>query len=443
MGILITIHEAAHFYTGKLFNFKVLKFSIGFPILGLKPILYKKGKDGVEYELHWFLFGGFVKFLDKRVHNNSDDELQNLTDDDWNNEFTSKSLWKKYLVVLAGPLSNIVLCFVLLFGLLFHNGVFGLKTTIDNVNKQSWAYDIGLKKNDQILKINNKDTILISDFFKEYKINEKENVEILIKNLDSNKTRIIRAKISEKMTRSSGKSFKELTGISFIQDITTNQLNEIFKESWAEKENISSGDWLYSINNIKVDSPTEIKQIKNNIKNDFEITFISNENKMTKMVDYKEFLKNDKILGFNFLLDENLYHKREYAFFEALELSVYKTKDSISFIMTMFGKMATGEEKVKDNISGPFTISKTMGDNLQISIDRYIYILALFSLSLGVMNLLPIPTLDGGHLIMYKIEAIIRRPVPALIEQIVYSIGAFIVLTFMVYSIYIDILRYI
>jgi regulator of sigma E protease len=443
MGILITIHEAAHFYTGKIFNFKILKFSIGFPILGLKPILYKKGKDGVEYELHCFLFGGFVKFLDKRVHSKEDNELLNLKDEDWNNEFTSKSLWKKYLVVLAGPLSNIVLCFVLLFGLLFNNGVFGLRTTIESVNEQSWSYNAGLVKNDQILKINNKDTILISDFFKEYKTNEKENVKILIKNLDSNKTRTIDTKITEKITRSSGKTFSELTGINFVNSITTNQINEVFKDSWAEKEKILSGDWLYSINEIKIKSPTEIKEIKNNIKNDFEITFISGDNKKTKIINYESFIKNNKILGFSFSLNEKLYYKRDYSLIEALDLSVHKTKDSISFIITMLGKMVTGEEKVKDNISGPFTISKTMGDNLQISIDRYIYILALFSLSLGIMNLLPIPTLDGGHLIMYKIEAIIRRPVPAIVEQIVYGIGAFIVFSFMIYSIYIDILRYI
>ena len=402
LGFLVFIHEGGHFLVAKLFKVKVNEFSIGF---GKKLISKKKGET--EYSLRLVPLGGFVNMLGEEER--SDDERS----------FSKQSIPKRIAIVAAGGLVNIVFGLLVYFIILLIIGNFASKT-IDSVVEDYGAANAGIIAGDEIVSINNKHVFITQDVNKQMEKNGVKEVEVTVKRGGENK--------NFKVTPTEVKS--RSLGIYLDQGETT-KVSYIFPES-AVKDVLEVGDTILEING-------------ENVENDY--------NKLIKLVDestsevsikyrrageeHEAYVTANEIsnyyLGIVFKpADKDFFTRFYYAWFETGNFAL-SLVDNVKAIFT--AKVSV------DQMMGPIGISRTVAQTN--SVYEFVYLMALISLSLGITNLLPIPALDGGKILILIIEAIRRKPLKQEIEVWIQLVGFGALILLSIYVSYIDVLRFI
>ena len=403
LGFLILIHEAGHFLVAKLFKVKVNEFSLGFG-----KVLYSKQRKETRYCIRAFPLGGFVSM-------EGEDERS-----DENGSFSKLSIPKRILIVAAGATVNIVFGLLVFFALACSIGNF-YSTTVAEVVDTYAADNVGIMPGDKILEINNKKIRLNSDITEEVEKSNGESINVLV--LRDGKEISYDFKPTEKITKT--------IGIYLGNENTAScKIESIYENSPAEKVGLQSGDIIFSVNGEEVnkDYKRAIELIQNSEEN-VKLTIDRNGEKVD--FDIIPIENKEYYIGTMFkVADKNIKNNLYYGFWTTVDFSgslLYNVKELFT------GNVST------DQLMGPVGISSTVASTTTFA--EFIYLLAVISLSLGVTNLLPIPALDGGKILLLLIEAIRRKPLSEKFEITVQLIGFSLLILLSIYVSYNDILR--
>ncbi len=432
IGILVTVHEYGHYIVGKLFGVKVLCFSVGFG----RPIYKYKSKKGdkTEYRLSTIPLGGYVQFLDSR-----NDEVQ---PQEIKRSFNHQPLFSKISILFAGPLFNFIFA-VLAYFFLFSNGVMTMKPIVGEVIDGSHASNAGLFYEDEIISINGNitsdwDTVITSIMSS---VVNKQDFSLKVKNKNTGQ-RLINFSINDDKTdlTEPGKLF---SGLGFYPWQPPPIVGEILENSPADLNGLKTVDTIISINSNEINAFAEIRDIvAKRPDEEVQIEFLRNELvlKRTITLGSKKDGKNvNGFLGVGFSNNiDDYWFLDKSNFDEAFRKSIYQTWSTTTFTISMLTKMISGEVSTK-NISGPFSIAKYAGVSASAGLNQFLKFLALISISLGVINLFPIPMLDGGQIVQFTIETLKGSPLSPRFELITKQFGIMSILILMSIAFYNDI----
>ena len=435
IGILVTFHEFGHYYVARLCNVKVLNFCIGFG----KNIYTKKFKNNdTEYSIALVPLGGYVKML----------ESHELTDKHPDTKFCfdKQSVYKRFLIVAAGPIFNLILA-VIFFTFVHFKGISGIKPIIDSINSIQNSNQVIELENMEIYKVNDSYTRRWQDVRIQLLNNivDKKPVTLHLKN-NSNEDHFVSLPINyESILQKEGDIITNL-GIVPKQPDLLPIIGDVQPNTPAYLSGLIKGDMITSINGKSIDKWSDwVNVIKANPNNILEVLLIRNNQEQKLILVPAEKKLDETIIGFAGVSpDIKSLEKYKitvaYSFPNSVHQSLVLTYHYSLLTLKMIYKLITGQANLK-NLSGPISIAEYTGKSLTMGIVYFAYILAILSISLGILNLLPIPMLDGGHLLFYIFEIIIGRPVSEKIQLVGQQIGLIILFGIMILAFYNDFLR--
>ena len=434
VSIIVTFHEFGHYIAARLCGVKVLEFSVGF---GKRLFGKRFGKDKTDYKVSALPLGGYVRMLDEREGNVIDVEKERA--------FNNQSLLKRTFIVFAGPLFNFILAIFFYF-LIFSGGYTGFKPEVGVISSGSIAQEIGFEEGDRINSVNLNEVRTWSEVTLQIMkvASEKNDIYFEVKR---NGKFINLKKVSYELINFENKNILENIGIyNFVSKSL--EVGYVEDNSPAYEAGIIIGDKFLSINGVEVTNWFEmVNIIKKSPNKELKISVLRNDNKeilyVTPAIYNSESGKIGR-LGVRPLIDQNEVSKNKiqikHSFYESLKLSVIKTYDFTILTINFISKLVMGEASFK-NISGPVGIAGYAADSFNNGYTSFLGLLAMLSISIGILNLLPIPMLDGGHLMYYLVEFIIRRPVPESIQLIFQQLGMTFLIFLSFFALYNDILR--
>lgn len=406
MLILVVVHEWGHYWVAKKLGVKILRFSVGF---GRPLWLRRFGKDQTEWVIAAIPLGGFVRMLDENEGNVSEAELPRA--------FNRQALWKRTLIVLAGPVANLLLAFVLFAGMLMW-GVPQLKPITSSVEPASLAAKAGFRSGDVIKTIDSESVQSWSDVDLLLLLSalDQSSIEVLVK--EQSGSEVTKTIDFSKFNRENlGQNFSKNIGLSVIPVNSNAVIGGLLPKGPAERAGMQIGDKIIAIDGVPVKTWDEMAGlIQGKPGQSTELQVRRGEQLVNLQVKPDVQVKNGKKfgrIGVGQQLDEHLL--QSLLFTQRLGLADAGVKawqqGSVMTRLTlkMIGGMIGGYVSTK-NISGPVGIATIAGDSVKAGMPSFILFLVVMSLSLGIMNLLPIPVLDGGHLVYYLAEAIRGKP---------------------------------
>lgn len=433
--LLVSLHELGHLLVARWCGIKVLRFSVGFG----SPI-YRKNWRNIEWCIAPIPLGGYVKMLDTREGKVSDAELPYA--------FDRQHPLKRIATVAAGPLTNLILA-VVLYALSFSvGGITEIRPYVGTVEVPSIASSAGFQAGDRIIAVNGKTAENFSD----------ANMQIIL-GLEAGKINVLveteQGVRSERLIDAAGTPEAEAVakrrsslGLSPFKRSET--IGMVVKGSPAEKAGLQKGDKIIAVNGKETPKWEDWSAItRDNAGRNLGITYLrqGTEYQTTLLPASVETPDKRKIIGQIGVVqgsDEAWQEKisRHYTpgLPEAVALAWRKMTDYSAMTIRFFGNLITGNASLS-HISGPVTIADIAGQTARISLQAYIEFLAIVSISLGVMNLLPIPVLDGGHLVYYTAELIRGRPLSQRIQEIGLRLGLAVMLAMMALAFFNDINR--
>ena len=400
LGFLVFIHELGHFTVAKLSKVQVNEFAIGFG-----PTIWQKQGKETKYAIRALPFGGFVS-------------MEGETEQSENEKsFSKASIPKRIAIVAAGAIINIIFAVVVYFILMTSEGVY-ISNEIDTTIDGYAAQDIGLQQGDKIIEIGNKKVSNKYDISEIMNNSKGEELNIKIERKGK--------KIDYKITPTEVET--RVTGIYLSED---GKVSAVEKGSSSEKSGIKSNDKIIKINGEEVNGDTnKIIELVNKENIEKILFTVQRENEQIDIEVIPEIVPT-YYLGINFkVAEDTLINRIIYAGIE--------TKNFAFSIIDNLKMLVTGNIGV-DQMMGPVGISEVVAKT--DGVREFIYMLALISLSLGITNLLPIPALDGGKIVILIIEAIRRKPLTEKTEINMQLIGFSLIIALSLYVTYRDVIR--
>ena len=434
LGVLVTFHEFGHFYVARRCGVRVLRFSIGFG----KPLFGWRDEKGTEFCVAPIPLGGYVKMLDEREGEVEEADLPYA--------FNRQSVWKRMAIVSAGPIANFILA-VLFFWVVLIPGEADLVPIIYKVESGSVAAQASLEKGQEIVAIDGKPTPTWQDVRIQLfnRLGESGNIVFTIKYPDSEKEYTSVATIHDWMQGAVEPDPLEGLGLQLLQPPIT--IADVTSDGPAARAGLQVKDRIVSIAGEEVNGWNQFATyIAKHPGETFELSVERDGLELPLWVT-PEATTNDngetvgvlRLAGSN-IAPEEMVRRYHYSVPGAFVKAAQDTWDTSKMVVVSFKKLILGQLSPK-NLSGPITIAKVATASAKSGLESYISFLALLSVSLGVLNLLPIPVLDGGHLLFYTIELLAGRPVPEKIQSVGYQLGLFMVLGIMVLALYNDFAR--
>ncbi|GAA5136541.1 sigma E protease regulator RseP [Thalassotalea piscium] len=436
LGILITVHEYGHFWVARKNDVKVERFSIGFG----KALWRKKDKQGTEFVIALIPLGGYVKMLDERV-----DEV---ADEDKLRTFNSKSVYQRIAIVAAGPIANFLFA-IAAFYLMFILGMPSVKPIIGEIKVDSIAAQSQLSANSEIIEISGQSTLDWTDVNLALASQiGKQQVSITVKENGSATPKSYL--LDTKNWRFEPDKEPAYEGLG-IKPYLTKQLNELAlvgKNSPAEKYGLKVGDQFVAINGKAERNDWEYfsTEIKKYPSQELTLTVKRSSQTLNIKVIPDSVERNGALIGYLGVAAKSEPYPEKYLIeigygpIEAVGKSIEKTWSLIGLSFDMIGKLITGDVSVK-NLSGPIGIAQGAGDHAGYGFVYFLGFLALISINLGIINILPVPVLDGGHLVYYLIELVTGKPVSEKTQEIGFKFGTLALLGLMSIALFNDFSR--
>lgn len=445
LGILVTIHEFGHFWVARRCGVKVLRFSIGFG----KAVKSWTGKDGTEYVIAPIPLGGYVKMLGQEDTSVAQDTT---SASERHLSFAYKPLWQRMAIVAAGPIANFLLA-IAVFWLI--NVSFGLKGTapvIENVVESSPAYSAGLRAGDEIVAVDGVATSIWQEVVMQLLNRLGETGELTISAIPAGSNAPQDFSLALQRWQSDTSEPDPLRSLGLIQYLIPPVIDQIIPGGAAEAAGLLSGDRIAFVDGDEVRGWIQwVDIVRKSPELTLEVAVQRGDALIRLPLTPAVSETTDGVaIGFigasarEFDLLASLPPQRirlvEYGIFSAFIPAVQQTWEKSVFVLDSMKKMLVGLISVK-NINGPITIAQVAGETASYGVEAYLGFLALLSISLGVLNLLPIPVLDGGHLLYYMIEAITRRPVPERVQAMGLQLGLLLISGIMMLALYNDVSR--
>ena len=433
LGVLVVIHEGGHFFVLRMCKVHVDRFSVG-----MGPVIYKKkDKKGTEFALSALPLGGYVSYLSKKALDAEPEMKKNFTDEQLDNLFETKPKWQRAAVMFAGPLANFILAvFIFTF-------IFSSQQTVkpiflvdgEYVSSSSISGDIN--KNDILVSINGEKISNPTEYRLALLANAGLTGEINagFLNAKSSETYYRNISVVEFLSNSEQQQEPEKFFPIGITSYISPEIGSLSRQGPASLAGVKAGDKILEIDGKSINHFAEVSDILTSSPSS-NVNLVIQRNGETK-----NFFINTEISEAGTpILGISAAYKR--SIFEAFTKSVRDTYNLSVKTLLFIGKMITGNMGA-ENLSGPVGIAKMSGEAFSAGFLPFLYLMAILSISLGVLNLLPIPVLDGGQLTMLAIEAIRGEPLPARVENFAYTLGALMVGFLLVFAVTNDIFRWV
>lgn len=437
IGVLIVFHEAGHYAAARLCGVKVLRFSIGFG-----HVLWQRrlGKDGTEWAISAFPLGGYVKMLDEREGDVPPNEAHRA--------FNRQSVGRRSLIVAAGPAANFLLAILLYWGIFLY-GSNELLPILGKPPGDSPAAMAAIANGEQVRRVDGEPVATWDDFrwllLQKALDQESAELEVINEHGEIAVRRLYLAAAGEQGWE--GDALERL-GIVFYRPQAAPVIGRLVAGGVAERAGLLPGDRVTALDGQAItiwhDLVLHVREAAGRpVKVDFERA----GQRMTLEVIPDAVSERGRTVGkIGVAVADSDEIRREirvfvsHGFVEAGAKALAETWDKSVFSLVMLGKMLTGDVSWK-NLSGPVTIADYAGQSARLGLDYYIKFMALVSISLGVLNLLPIPVLDGGHLMYHMIEVVRRRPLSERAMGIAQQIGLSLLLALMAFAFFNDLNR--
>lgn len=437
IGILVTVHEAGHFWVARYFGIRVLRFSIGFG----RPLFNWFDKSGTEYVIASIPLGGYVSLLgEKGQHVSGSDQFQ---------AYSYKPVWVRMAVLLAGPGFNFLLA-ILAYWLMFIIGITSIAPVLGNVPKGSIAELAGLHAKQEIISIEGRPTpswekvsIALMDA-----IGKEHTVAIEVREGKGNPLQAHTLDLSSlEIKGSAGDIIKD---VGFVPlDPFPPVVGRILPETPAEKAGLLPGDRILGIDNQNMHSRAELNEyVQHRIGENVQLNIERNGKMITLTIKpMSKVSESGKTIGFMGIeyqrgqkIPAEFIRLEKYGFIDAFWQATKRTAQYIVMTFQVLKKMLLGTLSIKQ-ISGPIAIAQYAGYTVSMGIEYFLSFLAVISIGLGVINLLPIPLLDGGQLMYCLFELISGRALPDKAQRVGVLIGGGILLALTFIAFYNDIIR--
>jgi regulator of sigma E protease len=437
LGVLVIVHEYGHYLVARLSGIKVLRFSIGFG-----PPLWTKrfGRDKTEWVVAAVPLGGYVKMLDEREGEVAPEELGRA--------FNRQNVWRRFTIVVAGPLANFLFA-ILLYWLLFMHGVQEARPVVALPASGTPAASAGFEAGETIRAINGEPVTSWQDVRWRMLQLALERAQVTVEVVNrSNRLNWRTLDFSPFDAEQLEGDTLALIGLRLYRPEISPVIGQIVSGSVAEQAGLQAGDRILSANGKPILSWDElVEQVRRHPARELRLTYQRGDERRELALVPEAVQQNGSAIGrigAAAKLDQQELDKLvtvvRYGAASALAKAVEKTWDTSVFSLRMLGRMLIGQVSWK-NISGPVTIADYAGQSAQLGLVSYLNFLALISISLGVLNLLPIPLLDGGHLMYYTVEIFKGSPVSDRVMEIGQKLGLTLLLVLMAFAFYNDINR--
>jgi regulator of sigma E protease len=437
LGVLIVVHELGHYLAARYCRVKVLRFSVGFG----KTLWQRRfGADQTEWAIAAFPLGGYVRMLDEREAPVTEAELHRA--------FNRQSVGKRSLIVVAGPLANFLLAIVLYWAV-FMNGTQELLPVLAQPPADSPAAIAGLRDGQEVLSVDGQPVTTWGDlrWMLLHKATDQSDVRLEVVN---EQREISLHRLALNVVSEAGWEGDPLSGLGVMlyRPKMPAVLGRVVADGVAAKAGLLAGDRILSVAGRETpywhDFVMAVRTADGGT-----LTLVIERNGQNLAVDVIPELvseRGQKVGKIGVAVAETGAPQRElrtfvsYSVVEAGQKALVETWEKSVFSLVMLGKMLTGDVSWR-NLSGPVTIADYAGQSARLGLDYYIRFMALVSISLGVLNLLPIPVLDGGHLMYHMIEVVRRRPLSERAMEIGQQIGMSILFVLMAFAFFNDLNR--
>ena len=436
IGALVTVHEFGHYWVARRLGVKVLRFSIGFG----NPLWQRRfGRDRTELVVAAIPLGGYVKMLDEREGEVAPEELDRA--------FNRQPLSTRVAVVVAGPLFNFLFA-ILVYWCMFVAGVPGLRPVVGEVQTDSLAAAADIRAGDEILSINGQPTPTWEATVMELldaSLGDQASIPLTVRGADGDERRLQAGLGDGELLEKGGVLENFGIGVWQLPPV----IDEIVPNGAAEKAGLQSGDRILRVDDELIDSWNEwVNYVRQRPEQTLNVQIERGASDLTLTLVPARKLEAGEAIGFigaSVQLPDQEQRDTmrvvvRYGLIEAVSVALHKTWDVTTLTLRTLWKMIAGKASV-ENLSGPISIAQYAGQSATIGLAAFLGFLGIVSVSLGVLNLLPIPVLDGGHLLYYAVEFVKGSPVSETTQIIGQKIGILMLLALMSVAFYNDLLR--
>ena len=437
LGLLIVVHEFGHYLVARWAGVKVLRFSVGFG----RPLMIRKfGRDRTEWSIGLFPLGGYVKMLDEAEGDVAPHELHRA--------FNRQSVWKRIAIVAAGPMANFLLAVLVYWGLFMH-GAEELRPVLGTPVAASPASAAGIENGERVLKVGGEEVLTWSDMrwllLRKMVDQDAIDLEVINPRNEISSRRIVLTDINKKIE---GADPLEKLGLTFFRPEYPPVIGNVSSGSPAEAAGLIRGDIVTAINGQPISTWADVVGIvRASPLESLSLDFRRGDTPMSVRITPLAVERQGVRIGqIGVAVNDQGFSRQEllvtvkHPLIPALGRAFSETWDKSVFSLQMMGNMLTGAVSWK-NISGPVTIADYAGQSARLGASHYLRFLALVSISLAVLNLLPVPILDGGHLLYYVAEIIRGKPLPERWMSVGQKIGLALILILMAFAFYNDLTR--
>ncbi len=433
IGVLVAFHEFGHFWVARKVGVKVLRFSIGF---GKVLWSYQQNPQSTEYVLSAIPLGGYVKMVDEREGEVKPEDLPHA--------FNRQALWARFAVVAAGPICNLLLAVALFWGALII-GETGIKPILGTIEVNTLAATAGFVEGEEIISVNGKATPTWTEAMGDVvtlALDGEQTIAVEVKSQDGViATRNLQIAESDAQNP---ESFYQHLGFKPWSPKLKPIIGQVLPDSAALAAGLKSGDLIINADNVAVNDWQQwVEIVKAHPGKPMQVNLQRDGVALNLLVTPKT-VGNEGKIGASVQLPEGLLKSVtvEYSLspLDAIPVAFQSTYHYSVTTLKMLGKMLIGKASV-ENLSGPISIAQYAGQSASMGAVPFIKFLALISVSLGVMNLLPVPVLDGGHLLFFLIEGIKGSPVAEKIQLFFQQIGLAILMSLMALAMVLDVQR--
>ena len=436
ISVLVAVHEYGHYIVGRWTGMKVLRFSIGFG----KPIWTRiGGKDRTEYCISAIPLGGYVRFLDTREGP--------IPEEDEGRAFNQRPVPQRIAVLLAGPAFNFLFA-IIAYWALFLYGIPTLVPAVGEVEPGSYAAEAGLEQGDRIVAVGDVETVdwesalvamldqMVSD----------GRVPLTLQAEDGWQRDVtIDVGADARRLTEPGMLFEGLGFMPFGTGDLPADIGRVEDDGPAKAAGLQAGDRIVAIDGVPIlDFADLVEAVQPRANQQVSVDYVRDGQRLSTMLVIQEQRVDGDVrgrLGVAHSGDfSEFYYQRRYGPLDSMTQAMARTWSSTVFTLRMLGRMVTGDVSIK-NISGPINIAQFAGQSAERGLDYFLGFLAIVSISLGVLNLLPIPVLDGGQIVYQSIEGLKGSPLSERAQIMGQQIGIFALILLMSFAFYNDLAR--
>ncbi len=438
LGLLIVVHEFGHFWVARKVGVKVLRFSVGFG----KPLWrYQRSPEDTEFVLSLIPLGGYVSMLDERE--------REVPEAQRHLAFNNQKLHHRTAIVVAGPLFNFIFA-ILAYWMMFSVGLPGLKPTVADIEPNSIAEVAGIQAGEQIIAVDGKETATWGAASMQVLTKSLNDSSIELTLMDANQQlRQVTLDLPEVDSEFGKKDGLFTLGLIPKRPKIEAIIGELQSDSAAEEAGLRSGDKLVMADGEPItDWFGWVNYVRERPEQPIVLTLVRDGQEITLAITPRRVEEKGHSFGrigaaarvTSTAMPPELMAVQHYGPLDAVAEAIGKTWDMSIMSLQVMGRMIIGEVSLQ-NLSGPLTIAQYAGYSAQSGLPSFLAFLAVISLSLGVINLLPVPMLDGGHLLYYLIEFVKGSPLSEHAQALGLRIGMFIILMLMSIALYNDLIR--